>query len=208
MQELDGSIQNVEAKIHHTEATLKDLRKLQDQIATKTVERSTLFKEQQKWYAALAEENEDTDEELKEWKTEFEKRIARLESQISKLEREMNDTETKTSIHNQTINEYIREISKLQTEAEAHMSLKNERDTTIQKVFARHNLGSLPNIPFSNEVSLSLINRIKSRLMDLEKDMQDKKISNENELKTAWDHYMEANDRWKNIEAQKQAKLV
>ncbi|GMY04781.1 DNA repair protein RAD50 isoform X2 [Fagus crenata] len=197
MQELDGSIQNIEAKIHHTE----------DQIATKTVERSTLFKEQQKRYAALAEENEDTDEELKEWKTEFEKRIARLESQISKLEREMNDTETKTSIHNQTINEYIREISKLQTEAEAHMSLKNERDTTIQKVFARHNLGSLPNIPFSNEVSLSLINRIKSRLMDLEKDMQDKKISNENELKTAWDHYMEANDRWKNIEAQKQAKL-
>jgi DNA repair protein RAD50 len=58
MQELDGSIQNVEAKIHHTEATLKDLRKLQDQIATKTVERSTLFKEQQKRYAALAEENE------------------------------------------------------------------------------------------------------------------------------------------------------
>ena len=32
-------------------------------------------------------------------------------------------------------------------------------------------------------------------------------ISNEIELKTAWDHYMEANDRWKNIEAQKQAKL-
>jgi DNA repair protein RAD50 len=32
-------------------------------------------------------------------------------------------------------------------------------------------------------------------------------ISNENELKTAWEHYMEANDRWKNIEAQKQAKL-
>ena len=56
------------------------------------------------------------------------------------------------------------------------MSLKNERDTTIQKVFARHNLGSLPNIPFSNEVALSLINRIKSRLMDLEKDMQDKKV--------------------------------
>lgn len=158
MQELDGSIQNIEAKIHHTEATLKDLRKLQDQIATKTVERSTLFKEQQKRYAALAEENEglwmfsqskifclisgkfiyfwlgvliffslfwsDTDEELKEWKTEFEKRIARLESQISKLEREMNDTETKTSIHNQTINEYIREISKLQTEAEVNETMQ------------------------------------------------------------------------------------
>lgn len=32
-------------------------------------------------------------------------------------------------------------------------------------------------------------------------------ISNENELKTAWNCYMDANDRWKNAEAQKQAKL-
>lgn len=58
MQELEGSIQNVDAKVHHTETTLKVLRKLQEQIANKTVERSTLFKEQQKQYAALAEENE------------------------------------------------------------------------------------------------------------------------------------------------------
>lgn len=48
----------MDAKVHHTETTLKDLRKLQEQIANKTVERSTLFKEQQKQYAALAEENE------------------------------------------------------------------------------------------------------------------------------------------------------
>lgn len=57
------------------------------------------------------------------------------------------------------------------------MSLKNERDSTIQKLFARHNLGSLPNTPFSDEGALSLINRIKSRLMDLEKDMEDKKVT-------------------------------
>lgn len=60
----------------------------------------------------------DTDEELKEWKTKFEERIALLESKISKLEREMNDTETKSSFLKKTINEYIWEISKLQTEAE------------------------------------------------------------------------------------------
>jgi peptidoglycan hydrolase CwlO-like protein len=60
----------------------------------------------------------DTDEELKEWKTKFEERIALLESKISKLEREMNDTETKSSFLKRTINEYIWEISKLQTEAE------------------------------------------------------------------------------------------
>lgn len=56
--EIEESIQDVDARIHHTEATLKDLRKLKEQIMTKTAERSTLFKEQQKQYAALAEENE------------------------------------------------------------------------------------------------------------------------------------------------------
>ncbi|XP_038720675.1 DNA repair protein RAD50 [Tripterygium wilfordii] len=207
MQELENCIQIADGNIHHTEATLKDLRKLQDQISTKTAERSTLFKEQQKQYAALAEENEDTDEELKEWKTKFEERIAILETRISKLEREVNDTETKSSFLKQSINEYIWEIGKLQTEAEAHMSLKNERDSTIQKLFGRHNLGSLPSIPFSDEVAMNLTNRIKSRLMDLEKDLQDKKKSDEIELKTAWDRYMDANDRWKNVDAQKQAKL-
>lgn len=58
MQELEKNIQDVDAKIHHAETLLKDVRKLQDQISTKTAERSTLFKEQQKQYAALAEENE------------------------------------------------------------------------------------------------------------------------------------------------------
>ena len=57
------------------------------------------------------------------------------------------------------------------------MSLKNERDSTIQKFFARHNLGSVPNPPFSSDAALSLTNRIKSRLMDLEKDLQDKKVN-------------------------------
>lgn len=58
MQELEKNIQDFDAKIHHAETLLKDVRKIQDQISTKTAERSTLFKEQQKQYAALAEENE------------------------------------------------------------------------------------------------------------------------------------------------------
>lgn len=60
----------------------------------------------------------DTDEELQEWKTKFDEKIASLESNISKLEREMNDMETKGSFLKQNLNEYIREISRLQTEAE------------------------------------------------------------------------------------------
>ncbi|XP_027334431.1 DNA repair protein RAD50 [Abrus precatorius] len=206
LQELDGSIKDLDDKIHNAEKSLKDLRKLQEQISTKTAQRSTLFKEQQKQYAALAEENEDTDEELMEWKTKFEERIAILETKISKLEREMNDTDTKSSFLKRTIDDSMWEISKLQAEAEAHMSLKNERDSSIQNLFARHNLGSLPKLPFSAEVALNLTNLVKSRLVDLEKDLDDKKKANDNELKMAWNCYMNANDCWKNTEANKQAK--
>lgn len=53
-----------------------------------------------------------------EWKTKFEQKIALLESKIGKLEREMNDIEMKSSFLKRSINEYIWEISKLQTEAE------------------------------------------------------------------------------------------
>ncbi|XP_061369150.1 DNA repair protein RAD50 isoform X2 [Gastrolobium bilobum] len=207
VQQLDGSIQDLDAKIHDAERTLKDLRKLQDQISTKTAQRSTLFKEQQKQYAALAEENEDTDEELIEWKTKFEERIAILETKISKLEREMADTDTKSSFLKQTIDDSIWEISKLQIEAEAHMSLKIERDSSIENLFAGYNLGSLPKSPFGDEVALNLTNRIKSRLVNLEKDLQDRKKANDNELKIAWECYIKAYDRWKNTEAEKQAKI-
>lgn len=60
---------------------------------------------------------------------------------------------------------------------QAHISLKNERDYTIQNLFSKHNLGSLSDPPFGNEVALNLTNRIKSRLTGLEKDMQHKKVN-------------------------------
>ncbi|KAH9649596.1 DNA repair protein RAD50 [Citrus sinensis] len=207
MQELEKSIQDIDDKIHHTELTLKDLRKMQDQISTMTARRSTLFEQQQKQYAALAEEIEDTDEELKNWKNNFEGIVAKRESDISKLEREKNDMDTKIKFLEQNIDAYTAEITNLLSEAGAHMSRMNERDSTIQKLFARHNLGSLPNAPFSNEAALNFINRIRSRLSDLERDLEDKKKSDELALKMAWDSYLDANDRWKNIEAQKQAKM-
>lgn len=60
----------------------------------------------------------DTDEELREWQTKFEERIALLETKINKLEREMKDEETKSSLLSQTINDSMREIGKLQAEAD------------------------------------------------------------------------------------------
>jgi DNA repair protein RAD50 len=57
------------------------------------------------------------------------------------------------------------------------MSLKKKRDTHIQNIFASYNLGSLPKPPFSAEDALNLTNRVKSRLGDLEKDLEDKKVT-------------------------------
>ncbi|XP_057429141.1 DNA repair protein RAD50 [Lotus japonicus] len=207
VQQLDGGIQDLDAKIDHAEKTFKDLRRLQEQISTKTAQRSVLFKEQQKQYSALEEDNEDTDEELMEWKTKFSEMIAMLETKITKLEREMEDIDTKSSFLQKQIDNSNWEMGKLQTEAKAHMSLKNERDSSIQNLFARYSLGSLPKSPFSDEVALNLTSRVKSRLGDLEKDLEDKKKAINNELKNAWDCYMEANDCWKNVDATKQAKI-
>lgn len=59
----------------------------------------------------------DTDEELTEWKTNFEGIIAQHENTISKLEREMDDMKTKSSFLRQSITEFSQEIEKLQSEA-------------------------------------------------------------------------------------------
>lgn len=64
----------------------------------------------------------DTDEELKEWKTKFEEKIALLETKIRKLEREENDAESKITFLEKTLKESIREISKLENEAEVNES--------------------------------------------------------------------------------------
>lgn len=58
IEDLQTSVQAVDAKIHDTEVTLKELRKLQEQISTKTAIRETLYEDQQNKYAALKEEIE------------------------------------------------------------------------------------------------------------------------------------------------------
>lgn len=206
IKELERNIEGVEGKILHTETTLKELQKLQDQISTSTTKRSTYFKLQQTLYAALAEEIEDTDEELKEFQDTFEQKIAELESKIKKMERDMVDEETKSSTYLKTINESMREIGKLQAEADAHTSLRHERESTIRGIIGKHNLGFLHDAPFSEEVAASLTNRIKTKLLDLEKDLQEKKKSNERELKFLWERYVKANAQCSEIDGQNQAK--
>ncbi|KAK5841115.1 DNA repair RAD50 -like protein [Gossypium arboreum] len=207
IQVLEKNIEDLDAKIHNAELTLKDLRKLEDQKSTKTAERSTLFKEQQRQYAALAEENEDTDEELMEWKTKFDERIMLLDNKIQKMESNQQDLNEESSACRRKLETYIGEIGKLQRDAETLVLSKKDRDTAIEQLFARLNLGSTPNSPFSDEVALNLTRQIEVRLMELERDLDEKKQSNDKKLKTAWDCYTGASERYNIAEAQKKAKL-
>ncbi|XVF37925.1 hypothetical protein REPUB_Repub20aG0053500 [Reevesia pubescens] len=207
IQDLEKNIDNLDAKIHNAEATLKDLLKLEMQKQTKTAERSTLFKEQQRQYAALAEENEDTDEELMDWKNKFDERIMLLDNKIQKMESNQQDLNDEISAYRRKSETYIQEIGKRQRDEENLVMLKNARDSAIQRLYEQLHLGSTPNSPFSDEVALNLTNQIEVRLMELGKDLDEKKKSNEMKLKTAWDCYMGANERWNSTEAQKKAKL-
>ncbi|KAG9446061.1 hypothetical protein H6P81_012189 [Aristolochia fimbriata] len=208
IQELEENIQSMEGKISSTETSLKKLQVLQEEISIKDAKRSMLFKLQQTQYAALAEENEDTDEELKEWQSKFGERIAQLENKIRNLERDINDLETESALNSQLISESTREIAKLQAEAEGFEGVKRERDNAIQKFFSEHNLGPLPELPLTNEVAFNLINQAKMRLMDLETDLLDKKKASEMELKSLWDRYVAANNRCSESEGQRQAKVA
>lgn len=60
----------------------------------------------------------DTDEELNEWKSKFDERIAILESKISKLSREKADIEERCRVLGVEIEENINEIAKLQAAIE------------------------------------------------------------------------------------------
>ncbi|KAL6899887.1 hypothetical protein ACP4OV_006545 [Aristida adscensionis] len=206
MEQLKEKIQGIENKILRMETTLDELRRLQGQISTKATERSTLFTLQQQQYAALSEENEDTDEELMEWQTKFEERIALLETKISKLGRELDDEGKNSSMLSKSISDLTREIGKLQAEADAHMKMKQERDSEIKKIFTKHNLGPIPASPFTNDVAMNLTNRIEGRLLSLKNDLQEKKKSNEEQLDFLWKRYLKVNARYSEVDGQIQSK--
>ncbi|KAL2923297.1 DNA repair protein RAD50 [Bienertia sinuspersici] len=206
VQSFEKEIEEVDAKIDYTEEKLKDLHKLQDQVTEITATRSASFKEQERRYQALDREIEETDEELKEWKETFDDKICQQDLLVTRMERERSDLEEKIKILGNNSTEIVIEISKLQSEAEDHASLKKERDAMIRKLFSTHNLGSLPDSPFSDETTLSCSNRLKVRISELEKAFQEKKISNKNEINAAKESYQNAYNRLMDAEAKRDAK--
>ena len=57
------------------------------------------------------------------------------------------------------------------------MSVKHKRDSAIRKIFTKHNLGPVPDAPFTDDVAMNLTNRTKARLSNLENDLQEKKVT-------------------------------
>ncbi|KAL6532168.1 hypothetical protein OROGR_014138 [Orobanche gracilis] len=206
MQELGIKIQNMDREINQTEVQLKDLQKLKNHIATKSGERKSKHEEMVKHHAALDMENEDTDEQLIEWKSKFDERIATLEAKITKLLREKEDIEGKIRVRTEMFANNVKDIANLQAAIEAHMLLKNERDSKIQSLFRKHNIGSFPSGFFSNEVALDLTTRIHSKMKDFAEDLKEKKNSNEEEVAAALEQYLHARNRCNEIDAQKEAK--
>lgn len=207
IQNLDKEIEEVNAKIHYTEIKLKDLRKLQDQITEKSATRSASFKEKEQRYLQLAEVAEETDEELKEYKEKFDEKISQHDVVISRLAREGDDLEKTIEMLVSKSIEYITEISKLQSAADAHASLKNDRDSMIQKLYSLHNLGYLRNGPFSDETALKCTSLLNTRILDLENDLQEKKKLNETEINAAWDSYKNVDNHQKDLEAKWRANM-
>ncbi|XP_017234897.1 DNA repair protein RAD50 [Daucus carota subsp. sativus] len=206
IEEIENNIRSLDAKIQNTESTRKVLEDQQNLISNKKTERSTLLKEKERQYNALEVEIDDSDEDLRRWNSTAEAQTAALKSKICKWEREKEEIAIRAVVHKDNINKRIQEISKLQTEAEACMSLKKERDATIQRLYEMLNLGTLPDVPFSNEVALNLTNCIELRLEDCRKDLEDQRESNKKEIQVVWELYNAATDRWKDVQAQQNAK--
>uniref|UniRef100_A0A0E0K017 DNA repair protein RAD50 n=1 Tax=Oryza punctata TaxID=4537 RepID=A0A0E0K017_ORYPU len=208
MEELRTNIQGVENKICCTEKSLADLRRLQQEINSCTTARTTYFTLQQQQYAALSEENEDTDDELKEWQTKFEERMALLGTVISKLERDVNDESANSDSLSNTINELMRETGRLQAEADVHMLVKHERDSAIRKIFTKYNLGPIPDAPLTDDAAMHLTNITKAKLSNLDDDLQDKKKSNEAQKQFLWGRYLEVNTRYSEVVGQIESKVA
>lgn len=208
MEELRTNVQGVEDKIRRTEKSLADLRRVQQEINSSTSARTTYFTLQQQQYAALSEENEDTDDELKEWQTKFEERMALLQNKISKLERDVDDENTTSSFLSKAINDLMRETGRLQAEADAHMSVKHERDSAIRKIFTKHNLGPIPDAPLTDAAAMHLTNITKAKLSNLNDDLQDKKKSNEAQKQFLWGRYLEVNTRYSEVVGQIESKVA
>lgn len=185
IQKLEKSIAEIQYRINTLDRTIKELRKSHEEVRLLDTKRSTLFELQEQLYAKLAEENEDTDEELMDWQTKFEQNLGALKIKISKGERDVVDLSTQMEILSKKYNQECVNIGKQQAEADAYTVMSRERDGKLQTLFADYNLGTIM-VPINYEGALQMMHRAEHRLRELVKDVDEKKRVGEAEVSKIW----------------------
>ncbi|KAL3678836.1 hypothetical protein R1sor_021792 [Riccia sorocarpa] len=206
INEYEGKIREAQKKREMLESCLEQIRSLQNQIQVKEAKRETLLKLKAQQFKDLEEENEDTDEELATWQAQFQEKVGLLNLKITRLEREAGDIDRKIQFLVENFSKDCQIKGKLQAELEAHQLQKNERDKSIQALFAKHNLGSVGSLPLSNEAAVKHLERATSRLDDLSRDHEQRKEANTSELAKLWSAVETATMRYSQAEGQINAK--
>lgn len=206
IQKLEKDIADIQLRINTHDRTIKELRKLHEEVRLLDTKRSTLFALQEQQYAKLTEENEDTDEELMEWQAKFEQNLGVLKIKISKGERDMADQTTQIEILNKKYNQECVNIGKQQAEADAFREVEKDRDGKIQVLFHDYNLGTVGS-SLNHEAARQMTNRAELRLKELMKDVDDKKRAGEAEVSKVWKLVEMNSKKLSELQGQLEAKL-
>ncbi|CAM6096053.1 unnamed protein product [Calypogeia fissa] len=205
IHDLEMKITNSQKERQSLEASLEQLRLLQNQIDVREAKREMLVKLKAKQYQDLEEENDDTDEELANWQTQFQTEIGSLTLNISKLERELSDSDRKIQVLIENYSKDSQLKGRLQAELEVHTQQKHDRDQSIRAFFSRHNLG-FPSLPLSNEVAVQHLETATNRLEVLTRDHETVEEDNRIKVASKWTEVERALERYSQAEGQLNAK--
>ncbi|KAJ7547995.1 hypothetical protein O6H91_08G112800 [Diphasiastrum complanatum] len=203
----EKKIGEIQLKINCRESSLKQMRNLQDEMRTKGSKREMLLKLKNQQYADLQEENEDTDEELADWQAKFAEKIGALKLQIGKSQRELDDVTAGINVLNENIRKDSLIKGKLQAEADAYTEETKDRDSYIEELFQKYNLGGVGSLPLSEDTAILLRNRLVKRFDEIKEDGEQLKKLHNAEIMKLWRKYEEASKRCSELNGQIKGKL-
>jgi hypothetical protein len=206
IQELEKKVNDTRERIGVMEVGLKEVCKLQEERRIMESQREMLKNLRDKQLRELAEENEDTDEELKTWQKGFHENIAKLRLKELAIERDLKDLE---NVIKDLGNQYIQDCKdqgELQAEVKANAEVKETLELEIRRVFAEHNLGDVGTHTLSNDEVRILVNRVFARFNDLKMDYNHSKNANDAETLKLWKAVEVATNKYLQAESKVTAK--
>ncbi|CAK9190573.1 unnamed protein product [Sphagnum troendelagicum] len=206
IQELEKKVNDTRERIGVMEVGLKEVCKLQEERRIMESQREMLKNLRDKQLRELAEENEDTDEELKTWQKGFHENIAKLRLKELAIERDLKDLE---NVIKDLGNQYIQDCKdqgELQAEVKANAEVKETLELEIRRVFAEHNLGDVGTHTLCDDEVRILVNRVCARFNDLKMDYNHSKNANDAETLKLWKAVEVATNKYLQAESKVTAK--